>query len=30
MSEENKRRYREFIDKLINQGDMDGVDEYIA
>ena len=30
MSEENKRRYREFFDKVINQGDTDAGDEYIA
>ena len=30
MSEENKRRYREFVDQVISNGNMDGVDEFIA
>ena len=30
MSEENKRRYRKFVDQAINNGNMDAVDEFIA
>ena len=30
MSEEIKQRYREFTDQVINKGNMDAVDEFIA
>ena len=30
MSEENKRRYEKFVDQVINKGNMDAVDEFIA
>ena len=30
MSEENKRRYQEFVDQVINNGNLDAVDEFIA